>query len=163
MIKRKKSDKTILIIEEFDGLRECYAQILQDIGYGVITADTEKKGLNLLETNKVDIVFLDARIKWRFTLKTLKLIREKYKRLPVVVMSALFTTSLIKKARDLGAFTLIDKKNSGIHDIFFVVKMGLKSNRPIKYKPLDVYCHGKYYNEIWRAYKPNCASCKFAL
>ena len=163
MINRNNGDKTILIIEEFDGLRECYAQILQGAGYSVITADTEKKGLNLLETNTVDFVFLDARIKGRFTLKTLKLIREKYKRLPVVVMSGLFTPSLIKKARDLGAFTLIDKMNSRLHDIFFVVKMGLKSNRPIKYKPLDVYCHRKFFNEIWRAYKPKYASCKFAL
>src|SRR5208283_831616 len=163
MIKRTNNDKTILIIEEFDGLRECCAQILQGAGYSVITADTEKKGLNLLETNTIDFVFLDARIKWRFTLKTLKRIREKYKRLPVVVMSARFTSFLIKEARDLGAFTLIDKKNSGLHDIFFVVKMGLKSNRPIKYKPLDVYCHRKCFNEIWRAYRPNYASCKFAL
>ncbi|KXS48327.1 two-component system, chemotaxis family, response regulator CheB [Halanaerobium congolense] len=79
--------------------------------------DTAYNGQNLLdklEKNKADLLMLDIEMPVLNGLETLKIVKEKYSDLPVIMVSALDNSETVFKALDLGAFDFIPKPGGSI-------------------------------------------------
>lgn len=79
--------------------------------------DTAYNGQNLLDKldkNKADILMLDIEMPVLNGLETLKIVKEKYSDLPVIMVSALDNSNTVFKALDMGAFDFIPKPGGSI-------------------------------------------------
>ena len=80
--------KTVLVIDDEDSIRSLYKEELEDDGYDVLTAETGKKALDILDENDVDIITLDIRMPEMDGLEFLGEVRKKNKEIPIIVCSA---------------------------------------------------------------------------
>ena len=78
----------ILIIDDEASLRQTLARILQRAGYEVTTAANGQEGLALLAEHPFDLVYSDIRMPDMNGLELLKVVREKFPDLPVVLFTA---------------------------------------------------------------------------
>lgn len=97
---------TILIIDDDIEFSEWLKIGLSLEGYNVLTATTAKDGLDLLNTNRVDLIILDL-ILPDITLEEfglLKRLKQQYNEIPVIVVSGIYKKDEnIQKAYELGA------------------------------------------------------------
>ena len=53
-------DKRILVVDDEDGIREIFVELMSLVGYeNVVSADSVTHGLEILENQEIDIVFTD--------------------------------------------------------------------------------------------------------
>jgi len=78
----------ILIIDDEAALRQTMARILQRAGYEVTTAANANEGLSLISAHPFDLVYLDIRMPDMSGLELLRILREKYSDLPVILFTA---------------------------------------------------------------------------
>ena len=78
----------ILIIDDEAALRQTMARILQRAGYEVTTAANANEGLSLISAHPFDLVYLDIRMPDMSGLELLKVLREKFPDLPVILFTA---------------------------------------------------------------------------
>jgi len=78
----------ILIIDDEASLRQTLARILQRAGYEVTTAANGQEGLALIAEHSFDLVYSDIRMPDMGGLELLKVVREKFPDLPVVLFTA---------------------------------------------------------------------------
>ncbi len=78
----------ILIIDDEASLRQTLARILQRVGYEVTTAANGQEGLALIAEHSFDLVYSDIRMPDMSGLELLKVVREKFPDLPVVLFTA---------------------------------------------------------------------------
>ncbi|MGM0500577.1 MAG: protein-glutamate methylesterase/protein-glutamine glutaminase [Bacillota bacterium] len=79
--------------------------------------DTAYNGQNLLDkliNQKPDLLMLDIEMPVLNGLQTLKIVKEKYSELPVIMVSALDNSETVFKALDIGAFDFIPKPGGSI-------------------------------------------------
>jgi DNA-binding response OmpR family regulator len=80
--------KRILFIEDDECLRSLYGEMFEQEGYEVLLAADGIEGLKALETNKVDLVVTDIRMKKMEGPEILSCILSRRKGLPVIIYSA---------------------------------------------------------------------------
>ncbi len=85
----KKEKKTILIVDDdFDYLFQMKTAI-QDMGFEVITADTQKEAEAIIEKTRPDLAILDLMMENQDTGFILcHKIKEKYPQVPIIIASA---------------------------------------------------------------------------
>jgi DNA-binding response OmpR family regulator len=95
----------ILLIEDDPGFRRTYADVLVSDGYTVVTAEDGEQGLDMVKTEKPDVVLLDLILPKLPGFEVLKRIRadEETKNVIVLIMSVLGEQSNIQKGLALGA------------------------------------------------------------
>jgi two-component system chemotaxis response regulator CheB len=79
--------------------------------------DTAYNGQNLLdklEKQNTDLLMLDIEMPILNGLETLKIVKEKYSEIPVIMVSALDNSETVFKALDIGAFDFIPKPGGSI-------------------------------------------------
>jgi DNA-binding NtrC family response regulator len=54
--------KKILIIDDEEGIRDVFTEILTEEGYGITTASNGKEGLSCLDQNRFDLIMLDKKM-----------------------------------------------------------------------------------------------------
>ena len=101
--------KKILIIDDESGIRHVLTQILTKNGYEVITADDGKVGLDIIEKDTLDLVFLDIQLPDMDGLTVLEEIRKKKSKIPVIMCSGFGETDFAVRAVKLGAADYIGK------------------------------------------------------
>ena len=101
--------KTILVIDDERGIRDVLADILQDEGYSVLTAEDGLVGLGLLDRELVDCILLDVWLPGRGGMDVLDDVKGTYPRVPVVMISGHGTIDMAVKAVKGGAFDFIEK------------------------------------------------------
>lgn len=79
--------KTILIVEDENGLRECLKEILENDHWVVHEAKNGCEGIEFLANHKVDLVLTDIDMPLKNGLEMLKEFRKTNYNTPVVVMS----------------------------------------------------------------------------
>ena len=99
----------ILIIDDEPGIRKTLASILEDEQYQVVTAADALQGLELLEEEPVDLVFLDVLLPRLGGLEALERIREGWPQIEVVVISGHANVDMAVRAVKLGAFDFLEK------------------------------------------------------
>lgn len=101
---------TILIVDDSRTMRKMLAGSLKEAGLEVIgNAGNGIEALQFLETNTPDLVTLDITMPEMDGMETLKLIREKYPDLKVIMVSAAGQKDKIMEALKLGAVDFIQK------------------------------------------------------
>jgi two-component system nitrogen regulation response regulator NtrX len=100
---------SILIIDDELGIRKTLASILEDERYQVYTAEDAVIGIELLNKEKIDLVFLDVLLPRLGGLEALEKIRKEWPKLEVVVISGHANVDMAVRAVKLGAFDFLEK------------------------------------------------------
>ena len=100
---------SILVIDDEQGIREIFKDILEDEGYQVFTSADGLKGLEVLQTEAIDLVFLDIWLPGMGGIEVLQRIGDEFPRIEVVVISGHANIELAVKAIKLGAYDMLEK------------------------------------------------------
>ncbi len=102
---------TILVADDIEENRDLLVQILQQYGIKTIEASNGVEVLELLKTEKIDMIFLDILMPVLNGYETMQQIKKlnKYKEIPIVVVSANVFAEDKQKALSLGANSFLSK------------------------------------------------------
>jgi PAS domain S-box-containing protein len=89
--------RTVLLVEDNDHVREFAEELLDELGYRVLSADSVDAALEILESEAVDIVFSDVVMPERTGLDLARIVREVKPALPVVLASG-YSEEVVKGA-----------------------------------------------------------------
>ena len=101
--------KTVLIVDDDEGMRDTLLAILKR-NYNVLIAATGEEGLNLLKKRDVDLMLLDVRLPGISGLEILKIVRENYDLVEVIMVSAVNEIEVAVQAMKDGAYHYITKE-----------------------------------------------------
>jgi two-component system response regulator AtoC len=100
----------ILVVDDSEGVRSYLASLLELRGFSVDTAGDGRSALALLRAGAApDALLLDVMMPGPDGLETLRLVREDYPRLPVVMLSVIGKAATIVEAMQLGAVDYLNK------------------------------------------------------
>ncbi|MDR2741935.1 MAG: sigma-54 dependent transcriptional regulator [Treponema sp.] len=99
----------ILIIDDEPGIRRTLASILEDENYRVFTAEDALIGINILEKERISLIFLDVLLPNLGGLEALERIRKEWPGIEVVVISGHANVDMAVRAVKLGAFDFLEK------------------------------------------------------
>jgi two-component system response regulator AtoC len=100
--------KTVLIVDDDEGMRETLTAILKR-EYRVLRVATGEAGLQMMDKEDVDVMLLDVRLPGISGFEVLKIIRENYPYVEVIVISALKELEAAIEAMRFGAYHYISK------------------------------------------------------
>jgi len=108
----------ILIVDDEITIRSAGSSVLQHLGYTVDTAENGRRGLDLIEANAgaYNAVLLDLAMPVLDGSETLKIIREKYPALPVLLMSG-YLSERLDHLVELGGPTAVIQKPFSLGDL----------------------------------------------
>ena len=90
-------------------MRMMLKDILCSEGHSVIEACNGMECLTILQTEQVDICILDINMPVMNGIQTLEIIKEKYPKLKVIILSIQSTAETVKKVLSLGANRFVAK------------------------------------------------------
>jgi DNA-binding NtrC family response regulator len=101
--------KTILIVDDDQGMRDTIAVILKR-EYRVLTAASGEAALALLKREDVDLMVLDVRLPGMSGLEVLRIVKETYSLIEVIVISVLNDVETAVQAMKGGAYHYVTKE-----------------------------------------------------
>jgi len=78
---------SVLVIDDDDVIRLAFTDYLEDMGYRVFGAENGRAGVNLFDTQQVDLVMVDLRMPEMDGLEVLEYITQRAPDLPLIVIS----------------------------------------------------------------------------
>ena len=120
--------KKVLIIEDDDHISKIYGIKLSKENVDTIIARDGQEGINMIASEKPDLVLLDLMIPIKDGFTVLEEVKKTPfgKNLPILVLSNLGQESDIEKATSLGAADYFIKVNLSIQEVIDKVKSYLK-------------------------------------
>lgn len=117
----------ILFIEDEPALQKTLGDVLKQEGYGVVSALDGEAGLNLVATEKPDLILLDLIMPKMDGFEVLKRLKadEETKDIPVIVLTNLEAIGDVGKAIELGATTYLVKAQYSLEEVLEKVKKAL--------------------------------------
>jgi len=109
IVSRHTTSPAILIIDDEPGIRQALASILEDEKYRVHTAEDAVAGMEILDRNKIDVVFLDVLLPKLGGLEALEHIRGNWPEMEVVMISGHANIDMAVRAVKGGAFDFLEK------------------------------------------------------
>ncbi|MBP1606281.1 MAG: zraR 25 [Acidobacteria bacterium] len=100
--------KTLLIVDDDEGMRDTLTAILRR-DYRVLTADTAESGLGMVRREAVDLMLLDVRLPGMSGLDLLRLVKDQFPLIEVIVISAVSEVETAVQAMKHGAYHYITK------------------------------------------------------
>lgn len=100
--------KTILIIDDDEGMRDTIGAIFKR-DYRILRAPSGEAGLTVLHREDVDLVLLDVRLPGINGFDVLKIIKENYSLVEVIIISAISEVETAVQAMKSGAYHYITK------------------------------------------------------
>lgn len=96
--------KKILIVDDASLIRNVTQKAAQEAGYDTVLAKDGQEGLTLLEQGGIDLIFSDVNMPIMGGLEMVEAIRsnDKFKFIPIVMLTTESKPELKKKAQDLG-------------------------------------------------------------
>ncbi len=119
--------KTILIVDDEPGTRRSLKIILED-DYQVLTANDARQALKILKINPVNLIFLDIFMGEMNGMELLKILRNKYPHIKVVMVTAAKSLKTASEALDSGVADYIVKPFA-VEEIRLVAKRVLKLHK----------------------------------
>ncbi len=80
--------KRILVIDDDEAIRKFFLLSLEDTGYQVVTVPSGQKGVQAVEKDKYDLVYLDLKMPGMDGVETLRELRKIDKEVPVYIITA---------------------------------------------------------------------------
>jgi Response regulator containing CheY-like receiver, AAA-type ATPase, and DNA-binding domains len=121
----------ILLVDDDDQLRDSFYNLLSMEGHDVRAAASGEAALVMAEESLPDAVIMDVRMPGMDGLATLRLLRKREPRLPVIIMTAYSTTESAIEAIKIGAFDYI-LKPFDIPDILALLDKALEAGRVMR-------------------------------
>lgn len=100
---------TVLVVDDEKGIREGSKRILDRMGCRGLTAECGEKGLEILEKNEVGILLLDLKMPGMDGMEVLRIVREKYPHILVIVITGFATVEAAIEAMKKGAIDFVPK------------------------------------------------------
>ena len=104
-----KNNYNCLIVDDERAMCETLAFHLQDKNYNIFIADNAINAINIFNSNKIDIVITDVKMRGLNGLELLKKIKEINNDVPVIVITGYATIDLAVEALKNGAYDFISK------------------------------------------------------
>jgi CheY-like chemotaxis protein len=98
--------RTVLLVEDNDHVRAFAEQLLEDLGYEVVSAASGEEALSLLRERSVDIVFSDIVMPEMSGLDLARRLRETHPALPVLLATGYSAETV---TGDAGGFDILGK------------------------------------------------------
>lgn len=102
-------EATILIVDDQASVRHLIAEFLRTEVNRVIVAESGRRALELVETEKIDLILLDLQMPGMDGLATLKALRDKGFSGKVVIMSAFNEREIVGDIKGLGVSQVLVK------------------------------------------------------
>jgi two-component system nitrogen regulation response regulator NtrX len=100
---------TILIIDDEPGIRRTLASILEDERYRVFTAEDAITGFDIINREKINLIFLDVLLPRMGGMEALERFRKEKPDIEVVMISGHANVDMAVRAVKLGAFDFLEK------------------------------------------------------
>lgn len=118
MVKEKKSDVNILLVDDHQIIRDGIFSILEEEGYNATTASSGKEALKYMEKNEIDFLITDMSMK---EMSGYELAIEAFKEFPeikIIVLSMHEDIMLVEKLFNIGVhgYVLKDKGDEELID-----------------------------------------------
>lgn len=107
--KRFSSVRTVLIVDDEAAIRRAVQGVLQDDGFLTIQVESGEDALRVVAERQPDLVLLDIWMSGLDGIETLRILRERWPRLPVVMMSGHASIATAIEATRIGASDFIEK------------------------------------------------------
>ncbi|MGG7037123.1 MAG: response regulator transcription factor [Flavobacterium sp.] len=101
--------KHILIVEDEEGIVQFLKQGLEEEGYRISYANDGKKGLELFQSEKIDLVLLDWMLPKMTGIELCKTIRQENPKIPIIFLTAKDTVQETVEGLKMGANDYIKK------------------------------------------------------
>ncbi|MBF0531087.1 MAG: sigma-54-dependent Fis family transcriptional regulator [Deltaproteobacteria bacterium] len=101
--------RTILVVDDEESIRQSLSGILMDEGFDVLTAGSGEEAIRLAEDEMPNLILLDIWLPGMDGIEALKYIKSEFPAIPVIMMSGHGTIETAVKATKLGAFDFIEK------------------------------------------------------
>ena len=105
----KLKRKTILVVDDDEGMRDTLSAILRG-DYDIRLAATGEEGLSVLKRADINLMLLDVRMPGMSGLEVLKVVRDHYSEVEVIMVSALNEVEVAVQAMKDGAYHYITKE-----------------------------------------------------
>ena len=100
--------KTVLIVDDDEGMRETLSAVLRR-DYRLLKAATGEAALQIMEKEDVDLMMLDVRLPGISGFEVLKIVKENYPYIEVIVISVMKELDAAVEAMRYGAYHYISK------------------------------------------------------
>ena len=97
--------KTILVVDDDEGMRDTISAILKR-DYDVRVAESGEEGLGILKKSNINLMLLDVRLPGMSGLEVLRVVRDHYSEVEVIVVSALNDVDVAVQAMKDGGLPL---------------------------------------------------------
>jgi two-component system, NtrC family, nitrogen regulation response regulator NtrX len=104
-----KKEARILLTDDEQGVRRALREILEFEGYQILEAADGETALKMLETEVVDLMFLDVKMKGMDGLEVLEALRERNVEFPVIMLTGHGNIDTAVQSTRLGAFDFLQK------------------------------------------------------
>ena len=108
--------KRIIVIDDESAIRRSFELALEESGYEVDTAASGKEGLEMLQNEAYDLVFLDLKMPGLTGVETLRELRKRDENIPVYIVTAFygeFFDELSTMAENGAEFEVLNKPVDG--------------------------------------------------
>ncbi len=122
------SDYTILTIDDEPYIRQSIRTFFEDYGFTVFEAENGRRGLEVFDEKKPDLVLLDLRMPEMDGLQVLEILKEKAPDIPLVVASGTGNITAVVEALHLGAWDYILKPIEDMSVLYHSVQKCLKES-----------------------------------
>lgn len=99
----------ILVVDDQPGVRRLVEEVFRQVGYRVASAANGRDALALVEAESPDLAVLDVKMPIMDGIATLRALRTRLPRLPVLMMTAVGEGEMVAQAQALGAIQTITK------------------------------------------------------
>jgi len=124
-------DENILIVDDEAGIRSSLKGILEDEGYSVQAVATGERGLDLLQAEYFDLVFLDIWLPEMNGIDVLEKIKTQDKNIQVIMITGHGSVESAVRATKLGAFNFLEKPLS-LEKVVLTAKNALRQKRLVE-------------------------------
>lgn len=123
----RKRRKRILLVEDDFYILDIYQTKLNDEGYKVLIAEDGEVAWNILDKEKgqVDLMLIDVSMPHVNGLEFMRKVKDKYKKVPFIVLTNLVKQSLIDEFDEMGALDYLVKANYTPRQVMTKIKLHL--------------------------------------